>query len=61
MEYKRYVRALAVVFALIAVVCMIVAIAGMVTGRPGDRAGFAIRAAALLCFLIAVALNVAAH
>ncbi len=54
-------RALAVVFALIAVVCLIVAIAGMVTGRPGDRAGFAIRAAALLCFLIAVALNVAAH
>jgi hypothetical protein len=55
------VRALAVVFALIAVVCLIVAIAGMVTGRPGDRAGFAIRAAALLCFVIAVALNVAAH
>jgi hypothetical protein len=55
------VRALAVVFALIAVVCLIVAIAGMVTGRPGDRAGFAIRAAALLSFVIAVALNVAAH
>jgi hypothetical protein len=55
------VRALAVVFALIAVVCLIVAIAGMVTGRPGDRAGFAIRAAALVCFVIAVALNVAAH
>jgi hypothetical protein len=55
------VRSLAVVFALIAVVCLIVAIAGMVTGRPGDRAGFAIRAAALLCFVIAVALNVAAH
>jgi hypothetical protein len=55
------VRALAVVFALVAVVCMTVAIAGMVTGRPGDRAGFFIRAAALLCFVIAVALNVAAH
>jgi hypothetical protein len=55
------VRALAVVFALVAVVCMIVAIAGMVTGRQGDRAGFLVRAAALLCFVIAVVLNVAAH
>jgi hypothetical protein len=55
------VRALAVAFALIAVVCMTVAIAGMVTGRPGDRAGLWIRIAAVLCFAAAVALNVAAH
>ena len=54
-------RVLAAVFALIAVVCMTVAIVGMVTGRPGDRAGLALRAAAVLCFITAVILNVAAH
>lgn len=54
-------RIAAALFALIAVACMSLAIIGMVTGRPGDRAGFAIRAAALICFGIAVALNVAAH
>jgi hypothetical protein len=40
---------------------MIVAIAGMVTGRPGARAGGVIRAVALLLFVAAVVLNVAAH
>jgi hypothetical protein len=55
------VRALAVAFAVIAVVLMIVAIAGMVTGRPSDRAGVLIRAAALLCFVAAVILNVASR
>ncbi len=54
-------RALAAVLALIAVVCMTVAIVGMVTGRPSDRAGTLIRALAVLCFAAAVALNVAAH
>ena len=54
-------RALAVVFAVIAVGCMIAAIVGMVTGRPGARAGGVVRAVALLCFAAAVALNVAAH
>lgn len=54
-------RALAAAFALITVVLMIVAIAGMVTGRPGDRAGGVIRGVALLCFVTAVVLNVAAH
>jgi hypothetical protein len=54
-------RALAAVFAAIAVVLMVVAIAGMVTGRPSARAGFAVRAAALLCFGAAVALGVASH
>jgi hypothetical protein len=54
-------RALAVAFAVIAVVFMIFAIAGMVTGRPGDRAGWLIRLGALLCFGAAVALNVASH
>ena len=54
-------RVLAAILALIAVGCMSVAIVGMVTGRPGDRAGWALRAGAVLCFGIAVALNVIAH
>jgi len=40
---------------------MLVAVVGMVTGRPGDRAGGALRALSLLCFATAVVLNVAAH
>jgi hypothetical protein len=55
------VRALAAGFALVAVACMTVAIVGMVTGRPGDRAGWLIRVAAVLCFAAAVVLNIAAH
>jgi hypothetical protein len=51
------VRAVAAVFALIAVACMSLAIVGMVTGRPGDRAGWALRAGALLCFAITVTLT----
>ena len=54
-------RVLAAMFALIAVACMSVAIVGMVTGRPGDRAGLIVRAAAVLCFVTAVVLNIAAH
>ncbi len=54
-------RAAAAGFALIAVICMTVAIVGMVTGRPGDRAGLLLRAAAVLSFVIAVVLNAAAH
>ncbi len=54
-------RVLAALFALVAVVCMTVAIVGMVTGRPGDRAGLLVRAAAVLCFVTAVVLNIAAH
>ncbi|MGA9858613.1 MAG: hypothetical protein WBQ18_12175 [Solirubrobacteraceae bacterium] len=54
-------RVLALLLALVAVACMSVAIVGMVTGRPGDRAGWALRAGAVLCFSAAVALNVAAH
>jgi hypothetical protein len=55
------VRALAAVFALFAVICMTVAIVGMITGRPGDRAGWVIRVVAVLCFATAVVLNIAAH
>ena len=54
-------RVLAAVFALIAVICMTVAIVGMATGRPGDRAGWILRVAAVLCFATAVVLNIAAH
>jgi hypothetical protein len=54
-------RALSALFAAAAVICMIVAIAGMVTGREGPRRGWVLRAAALVSFGVAVALNVAAH
>ncbi|MGI8714762.1 MAG: hypothetical protein ACR2NR_16595 [Solirubrobacteraceae bacterium] len=54
-------RALAVILAVMAVGCMIVAIVGMVTGRPGDRAGVLLRIAAVACFAVAVVLNSIAH
>ena len=54
-------RILAIVMAAAAVGLMIAAVAGMVTGRPGDRAGWLLRALAVLCFGAAVALNIAAH
>lgn len=54
-------RALAVIFAAVAVICMILAIAGIVTGRPGDRAGYAVRVIAVVCFAIAVVLNIVAR
>jgi hypothetical protein len=54
-------RALAAAFALVAVICMTLAIVGMVTGRPGDRTGWVIRALAVLCFATAVVLNIAGH
>jgi hypothetical protein len=37
------------------------AIVGMVTGRPGARAGWLLRALALAAFVGAVILNAAAH
>jgi hypothetical protein len=51
---------LSIVFALVAAVCMVIAIAWMVTGKSA-RAGVLIRVAALACFVIAVVLNVVAH
>jgi hypothetical protein len=54
-------RTFALLLALISVGCMSAAIIGMVTGRPSDRAGWALRVAAVVCFAGAVALNVAAH
>ena len=50
-------RVLAVLLALAAVILMIIAIAGMVTGRPSDRTGWLIRVGALVCFVAAVVLN----
>jgi hypothetical protein len=52
---------LAVLFALIAVVCLTVAIAGMVTDRLSARIGWLMRVLAVLCFAAAVVLNLAAH
>jgi hypothetical protein len=54
-------RIFALFLALISVGCMSLAIIGMVTGRPSDRAGWALRLAAVLCFGAAVALNIVAH
>jgi hypothetical protein len=54
-------RVAAAVLALVAVVCMTLAIVGMVTGRPGDRLGALIRLLALVCFAAAVALNLASR
>ena len=54
-------RVFAVLLALAAVVCMIVAIAGMVTDNQSARTGFVLRAAAVACFGGAVVLNVLAH
>ncbi len=54
-------RTFSVLFALVAVVGMIFATAGMVTGRQGALTGWAVRTVAVLCFAVAVILNVAAH
>jgi hypothetical protein len=59
--YIPRVRALAVICAAFAVILMIIAIAGMVTGRPSDKAGGVIRALALALFVAAVVLNVASR
>jgi hypothetical protein len=52
---------LAILLALIAVGCMVAAIVGMVSGRLADRAGWLVRAVAVLCFAAAVVSNVLAH
>ncbi len=54
-------RIAAVLFALVAVVCLVVAIAGMATGRMDARRGTTIRIVALVSFAIAVVLNVISH
>jgi hypothetical protein len=52
---------LSVLFATIAIVCMIVAIGGMVTERPWPWTGWWLRTGAVVSFAIAVVLNVLAH
>ena len=54
-------RIFALLLALVSVGCMSVAIIGMVTGRPGDRAGLGAAARGGGVLRAAVALNVAAH
>jgi hypothetical protein len=49
-------RVAAAVLVLIAVACMTLAIVGMVTDRPGAKAGYFLRALALACFAGAVVL-----
>ena len=60
-SFIQGVRVLAAVLALFAVIFLMAAIAGMVTGRPGERAGWVVRALALVCFVAAVVLNAAAR
>jgi hypothetical protein len=52
---------LAVVFAVIAAACIVLAIVGMATGAQSARTGWIVRMAALACFIAAVALNVASR
>lgn len=54
-------RVLSVLFATIAILCMGAAIAGMITERQGPWKGWWLRTGAVVCFGIAVALNVVAH
>jgi hypothetical protein len=54
-------RLLSVLFAIAAVVAMVIAIAGMVRGDQSPARGWLLRTGALVCFGTAVALNVAAH
>jgi hypothetical protein len=55
------VRVVAGVLALVAVACLVLAIADMATGREGGPRGWVLRAAAVACFAGAIALNVRAH
>jgi hypothetical protein len=51
-------RALAIAFAAIAVLCLLGAVLGMVNGRMSPRTGTLLRAVALFCFVLTVVLNV---
>ena len=51
-------RVLAVLFALVAIICLATAIAGMATGKMDARRGTTIRVVALVSFAIAVVLNI---
>jgi hypothetical protein len=51
-------QALAIVFALAAVLCIAAAVVLLVRGDADERRGYALRVAAVVCFGIAVVLNV---
>ena len=51
-------QALAIGFAVIAVLCMCAAIVMLVRGDGDARRGYALRVAAVACFGIAVVLNI---
>ena len=51
-------QALAIVLAVAAVLCIVAAIAMMVRGDRNDRRGYALRLTAVVCFGLAVLLNV---
>ena len=51
-------QALAIVFALAAVLCIAAAIVLLVGQDPNERRGYALRVGAVVCFGIAVLLNV---
>jgi hypothetical protein len=54
-------HALAIALAVVAACSMGVAIVGMATGNQSERTGWIVRLVALVCFVAAVILNVAAH
>ncbi len=54
-------RIIALLLGLVAVGCMIGAIAGMVTERQSVRTGYLLRALAVVCFAGAVVLASVAH
>jgi hypothetical protein len=54
-------RVLSVLFASGALVCLGYAIAGMINHRQSPLTGYLLRLGALVCFGIAVTLNVIAH
>jgi hypothetical protein len=54
-------RVLSVLFGSGAMLCLGVAIAGMINHRQTPLTGYLLRVGALACFGVAVALNVAAH
>jgi hypothetical protein len=50
-----------VAFAAAAVICLLFAVAGMVGGHQSEVRGYLLRVGAVVCFGVAVALNVLAH
>jgi hypothetical protein len=60
-RYNWHMRIIALLLGLVAVMCLIVAIAGMATGKPGDRVGGWLRVIAIVCFAACVIVNTIAH